>query len=498
MIWFGDDAAAVPHYHRPADTPDVIEPDKLLAAGRIAGMTALTFAEGEPAIRDMLQARAEALLAGDEADFLQLATDRTQPGQNHWFDDVAALNLAEVVMLPADLIMAGDIATTTVNTEITYLQDDLTRKKLSLSQDAHACIATPLAGAGMVRLWSRTRPRVERSPSPILRTKLSMLRVWRRRLESRYASVASLLGLPTDARASILLYPDRKSLQTDTAPVSAGATTWVGPDTIKLVASPTISQTQTFADAATQLVLANTGMTEADAPWLWRALPAVITTQSDPQRQGEYVPALATVLKTDALPAQEAADWAKVDYLQRQVGWEGIGQIVQQLGRGQSLDDALNEALGMNASAFEDAWLADWRARIRQTTADLDALLLARQNAVACGDEAAFLQSIDSDDPAILADEQAWWRQVQAQGVANYILEGRPLAYLDNGGLLAEIKSSYRPRQWRQHLQRHLHHPPHIRFRWLPLGRSRSGYTHQREGCRLLSRPDERRWPSRS
>ncbi len=265
-------------------------------------------------------------------------------------------------------------------------------------------------------------------------------------LDRRYASVASLLGLPTDAHASILLYPERKSLHTDTAPVSAGATTWVGPDTIKLVASPTISQTQTFADAATQLVLANTGMTEADAPWLWRALPAVITTQADPQRQGEYVPALATVLKTDALPAQEAADWAKLEYLQRQVGWEGIGQIAQQLGRGQSLDDALNEALGMNASAFEDAWLADWRARIRQTTDEIDTLLLTRQNAVTMGDEAAFLQSFDSDDPTILADEQAWWRQVQTQGVANYILEGRPLVYLDNGDLLAEIKSSYRPR----------------------------------------------------
>ena len=157
------------------------------------------------------------------------------------------------------------------------------------------------------------------------------------------------------------------------------------------------------------------------------------------------MPALATVLKTDALPAQEAADWAKLDYLQRQVGWEGIGQIVQQLGRGQSLDDTLNETLGMNASAFEEVWLADWRGRIRQTTADLDALLLARQSAVVGGDKEAFIRTIATGDPAIFADELAWWEQVRAQGVANIVFEGRPLVFLDNGGLLAEIESSYRP-----------------------------------------------------
>ena len=117
------------------------------------------------------------------------------------------------------------------------------------------------------------------------------------------------------------------------------------------------------------------------------------------------VPALSTVLQSDALPAQATADWAKVDYLQRQIGWEGIGRIVQQLGRSQSLDAALIETLGMDAEAFDKAWLTDWRQRIRQTTADLSALLMARQDAVVGNDEAAFLQSIDANHTAILADE---------------------------------------------------------------------------------------------
>ena len=116
---------------------------------------------------------------------------------------------------------------------------------------------------------------------------------------------------------------------------------------------------------------------------------------------------------------------------------------MQQLGLGQSLDDALNDTLGMDANAFEDAWLADWREHIRQITAALDALLLTRQNVVIDGDEEAFLRTL-ADDPAILGDEQTWWQQIQAQGVADFALEGKPVAYFDDGILLTEVKTRYR------------------------------------------------------
>ena len=65
-------------YHRPVDTLEAIEPDKLEAVGRIVGLTALGLSEADPALDDLLGRRAAAAMAGDLDAFLATSL----PGQD--------------------------------------------------------------------------------------------------------------------------------------------------------------------------------------------------------------------------------------------------------------------------------------------------------------------------------------------------------------------------------------------------------------------------------
>ena len=94
--------------------------------------------------------------------------------------------------------------------------------------------------------------------------------------------IAAQLGQPTTSRATIYLYPDAPSLRADTSlRLPQNVTTWVGADTIKLVYTSNITRTEGLQTALTQLVLAEAGLNEADAPWLWHGLPLALPYGDD-------------------------------------------------------------------------------------------------------------------------------------------------------------------------------------------------------------------------
>ena len=107
-----------------------------------------------------------------------------------------------------------------------------------------------------------------------------------------------------------------------------------------------------------------------------------------------------------------------MDYLRQQVGWPGIGQLILALGHGDSLDQALNQLVGLNAAGFESAWQTTWRQRLFQAQEQMTTLLEARQAAVVAGDKTAFLRTVDPSDPTLLAEERAWFADLIAKRFA--------------------------------------------------------------------------------
>ena len=107
--------------------------------------------------------------------------------------------------------------------------------------------------------------------------------------------------------------------------LSANQSSWVEPGLVKLIYSPHISTSQLLTDTLTQLVLANAGLTEADAPWLWRGLPLVLQKRADRiATQTKLLPPLQTALTNDALTPQAAFDWGVAVLLALAQHWQEI------------------------------------------------------------------------------------------------------------------------------------------------------------------------------
>ncbi|MFL7810371.1 MAG: M20/M25/M40 family metallo-hydrolase, partial [Anaerolineae bacterium] len=120
LIWdIGSQAGAQPTYHRPADTAETIESEKLEAAGEIGGIALLGLAEGEPGIDDLLASRAAAVEAGDVAAFLDTSVSAQQQDDGYWYADLASLSPTSVQMTARDIHVTGTDAVASVQIAVT-------------------------------------------------------------------------------------------------------------------------------------------------------------------------------------------------------------------------------------------------------------------------------------------------------------------------------------------------------------------------------------------
>ncbi len=456
LTWFGD--GEVPSYHRPIDTPDVIEPDKLTAVGQIAGITALNLADAEPQITDLLARRAAAIVANDLTAFLATSQPARRSGDRVWFADVAAFAPISATMTADHVRLLGDTAVADTQLNLIYLEtegDAVITRTLSVPLPARfqsgadgwqwdgAYLAVAERGendAFTIRYPADAAPEATAGAALFV--------------TERYSTTASLLNLPADSNAQLILYPTADALRADTAlSLPQGTNLWVGPGLVKLVYSGPITSHQQLTTSLTQLLLADAGMTETSAPWLWHGLADVIAAESNPEAiQRVHLPVLVGTFAADEFVHSQSTDWAAVDYLQRQVGWEGLGQFIVAAGRN-GLDAALQTALNMNAVQFEAAWRTDWENRLAEAETAVAAVLEARTNAVLAQNRAAFLATVDPAPPLIYAEESDWFDNLGSTPPISYTLTGKPLVFYEDGhfgglsagSILANITQVYEP-----------------------------------------------------
>ncbi|MEZ4768477.1 MAG: M20/M25/M40 family metallo-hydrolase [Caldilineales bacterium] len=474
VIWFGEDQEGNPklaHYHRPLDTPAVIEPGKLQAVGELAGMTLISLAAAEPELTAMLDQRAQAFNAGDRSAFLATSTAAERAADAAWWDSTASNRPESLSASLVDAVVAGDVATATIRYEITPAGGQRERVDGTVLATRGAD-GWRLAGPAMQRL---TGDGLTLAYPPSLAEIAPQVLD---RATAQRAAIARQLGLSQRRPAATLtLHPSHQAMQAAAGlTLPETVTSWAAGNQAHVVASAGITRTRALTDTLTLLALAQTGLSEAQAPWLWRALPDYLAASGDREALAErYLSVLRQMLVDPApfsatdfpsalrseagTPFWNAQAWAMTGYLLEGHGLPGAGDLAAALAQTTDTDGAaraFQQALGQSAAEFDAGWQASWRDRIDGAQAQIDELLARRQAAVETGDRAAFLATGDPTNPLQLADDAAWFDRSQtlASPLTNFELTGQ-LKGLTADGMLADLMASWqagddRQRQVRQ------------------------------------------------
>ncbi|MCP4423055.1 MAG: M20/M25/M40 family metallo-hydrolase, partial [Chloroflexi bacterium] len=455
--WFsGGDG--VPSYHRPIDTPDVIEPDKLTAVGQIAGLTALNLADTAPQLDDLLARRAAAIVENDAAAFLATSHPAQRNGDRIWLADVAALAPISATLTADFVRLLGDTATSTGSAQavanaqlnLIYLETregEIVTRTLSMPLPARFqsnADGWQWAGANLtVAEQDESDAFIIRYPADLETEATTGVAQF---VTRQYATMAALLNLPAAPNAQLILYPTADALRADTAlSLPDGTNSWVGPGLVKLVYSGPITSHQQLAASLSQLLLAEAGATETAVPWLWRGLADVVAAESNLETiHRAHLPVLTTTFAADEFVRGAATDWAAADYLQRQLGWEELGQFIVDAGQN-GLDAALQSTLNLSAAQFETAWRTDWENRLAAAETAVNRILSARADAVFTPNRAAFLGTIDESAPLLTSEENDWFDSLGDQPPISYSLTEQLLTLHGDGRILANITQVYEP-----------------------------------------------------
>ncbi len=445
-----------PQWHRPGDVPETIELDKLDAVGKITVLTTLGFTEAEPAVNELLARRAVAVEQGDLPAFLATSLPDQEAAERFWFDDAQTFAAIRFEMQATNVRALGRTATATVRMTLEYpVVGEVEPEVKTSSLDAefvHTENGWQWAGPGLI--WLDQGPGFALAYPPDKERGLWQLS---QLATGKYADIAQLLGLPAEPDATLMLFSRFESLRVSTAlSLSPGRGVWIGPGVVKLVYSEGIGDSTQLDDALAQLLLAEAGLTETAAPWLWQGLPLALRARTDlVETHMEYLPGLRKALdddeEDDTVALNDATAWASVDYLRQQIGWQGLGTFITAFGQAcraglcESADGmnlALSDTVQMDSATFETAWQTHWRDGLATAQANLDGVLTARTEAVLARDEAKFLNTVDLQVPSLMAEEQHWL--AGSGSLTSFSSTGEPLALLEDGSILAEVTMEYR------------------------------------------------------
>jgi hypothetical protein len=505
---------AMPHYHRPMDVPAIIDTHKLDSVGKVAGISLLSLAEGEPAIRDLVERRAEAVRQGDLDAFLSSSAPEQRSADRLWFSDLQALRgqsdgtrpgagQSQFDMQVRDIRVLGRTASSRMYIALEWPTPEgrsAAGSNVSLDTDVrfvHNGSSWQWAGPNLAfdvqaeaGSGDETRFTVAYPPG-----NEGVLDGLDRLAAEQYGQIAALLGLPVAPEATLLLFPDAGSLRAHTVlSLPSEQDTWVDFRVVNMTYNSNITTTTQLGDTLAQLALAEVGVSEAAAPWLWNGLPLVVRAGTGTGTPA-YLADLQASLVSDA-PEEQSQDapnkvlsWAALEYLKQQVGWHGLGQFALSLGQAchgedvktgyqghcanpDALDVALGDVVHMDAGAFEAAWRAHWRERLAEMQADLDVVLNARAEAVLAGDQDAFMDTLDTSVPNLAIEERHWFADLAENPVEQFSLAGEPLALVENGSLVAAVTMRYRLAgaggRWSEGTVRHdiLFTPADNGYRW--------------------------------
>jgi len=442
--------------HLPSDTVEVIQPERLQAAGRLANLITLGLSEGPAEINDLLAQRCEAIINNSLDEFLNTSTPEQRDHDAVWFKDVGGLNPLKCEMSAQDLRAAGETIRAVIELGLEIPTDsDENNRILTLENPAifqHGRDGWLWAGPDLLitepAAQEGTRFTVHYPPDETDGVdEIGLFAV------NEAIRIAELLALDPDLDAHLFIYPNREELTADTNPSQVGyQAEWIGPNTLKFSYDP-LERQQKFQASLAQLFLANAGIPRETFPWLWDGLPLVLSGESDPiSLQSGMLSPLINQLTKDEIELTTETSWAAVEYIRQRSGWGGMGRFITDLGRActaqgcetqDGADQALQTVLRMDKVTFDLAWQEDWRSRLDAVQAELDAVLAKRTNAVLDKDEAAFLDTVDRGIPNLLMEEKAWFGDLDQYPPETFRLTGKPLALLDDGGILASVKMEY-------------------------------------------------------
>jgi len=456
LIWESDNNI---HYHQPEDNMEVIEPDKLEKVAKVVQVTVLDIAESHPAIVDLLSRRAKAAESGNLELFLTTSTDEQENYDSIWLNDLLSLSPTSVEFETKDLIIFGTQATASLNIKVEYLEPGSEPITNTINAQFPARFSLESNGwkfDGPDLQWQKANNISEGSaltigmPSGVDASSDDIAQIF----QKQYEDIAKTLDLPTGFTTKLRLLPDVGSLQSSTAlSLLDKQEYWVSPGTMMLVYTENNTSSQRLNDSVVKLVLADNGITEDAAPWLWHGLPAIFQARSKPIAvQQKYLPDLEESLISGYSTNDLASSWAATDFLFRQLGWSGLGEFINRLGQicqdngcndPGSLDSLLLETIKLDSEGFENAWRNEWISRFDYANNAIEQVLSDRSKAIDNLDERLFLSTVDINTPNLIEEERNWFNDLKKSPITLYEQNAQPLAFLADGSILAEVVVSY-------------------------------------------------------
>ncbi len=428
---------------RPDDTVDGISQLKLRDAGRVAMLTLLRFTEAEPEIEQLLARRSQALQMEDLDTFLRTSIPALRSQEKIWYQNWRASQSVNPRMNITGLTTDGREA-------VGYVQFRVDRPVVTAGSRT---APTPVAYAFPVRfihtaqgwLWGG---QVTSEGFPDAQAGLQAA------VERRQAEILSLLGLPVpETPPLVLVYPNRTALNAATAfTLDPAQTEWIEPGMIALAFSEELTTTQAIEAYTAHLILAQAGLTDDAVPWLWHGLPLLTGENTSSSDASTHFQSLVEAMTAGRRLPDETAYWASVRYLQERLGWAGLGQWIDQLGEhcsnrdcadSAALEAAVRESLQLG-TPFQDSWQEYWRTRLISLEEDLAQVLQTRHLAIQSGDEIAFIETIDTRVPNLVAEQQVWFSMLRKQGFQSIAFTALPIELSEDGSVLARVEWQYR------------------------------------------------------
>jgi len=451
-------------YHSTNDIPAAIEMENLELVGKITELAMLGMVDAEVALRNLIQQRQAALVDDDIDAFLATSSSDQREADEDWFEDYQGLSPSGIEISIDDITLAGRSASADVRFRLIFdiEGEDIEPPSVPLIGSMRASFEHDGGWrfAGPDLAWVHPDPGqagVEGASSTFAVAypadeEFEALAFGEQAAEE-YAEIAGLLGLPEAPQASLILLPNAQTLRVSTAlSLPDGKVIWIGPGSVKLVFSSRIMVSDNLRSALARLVLAEAGVNEAAAPWLWRGLSMAVSAEGDRfQSYSTYQPRLQQALEQEEEIQPDVAAWAAIEYLRDQLGWSGLGSLISDIGQSCAnrcddtggADAALLQALNMDVEAFEAAWQTEWSTELGRLQSEFDELLATRQEAVLGGDREAFLSTVDPSIPNLFAEQERWFDGLADIQIDQLNITGMPLALMENGQVLAEVWLEY-------------------------------------------------------
>jgi Zn-dependent M28 family amino/carboxypeptidase len=451
-------------YHRTSDVPAAIELEYLEWTGKITEMVVLGIVDAELALQDLVAARQNALQSNDLEAFLATSSDDLLAADALWFEDFQSLSPSGIEIGIDDITLSGSSATAEVRYSLSFesegeeIQPPPVARTCSMLARFEFDEGWGFAGPELV--WAVADPEQQVDDGPVSTFSIAYpvdrefgALDFAQQVAEDYAEIAALLGLPEAPAVDMILFPDGQTLRASTALSQLDSLAfWVGQGTVKIRYSSTIAESGNLQIALSRLVLAEAGVNEEAAPWLWRGLSLAVDAERErASLYSTYQPRLQRALAEGEEIQPDVAAWAAVEYLLERLGWDGLGNLIRDIGQAcayrcegtEGADEALMRAIGVDSEAFEAVWQSDWRMRLDRAQRELDAVLANRQDAILSGNLDAFLNSVDPTVPYLRAEERSWFEGLADAQIDQLAITGTPVALLNDGQLLAKVLIEY-------------------------------------------------------